>query len=125
MSFKQLTELAQSKLRAKQTSGFISCGQVSAAIETVDGNQYVGVCIDTPSSLGICAERNAAGNMITEGEFQIVKLVALKGEKTVLPCGVCREFLLQLHPENGEIEILQNIDGTTIKLKQLMPQWRE
>ena len=125
MPFKKLTKLAQSKLRPKESSGLISCGQVSAAIETESGNQYAGVCIDTPSSIGTCAERNAAGTMVTEGEFKITKLVALKGNNAVLPCGVCREFLLQLHPENGEMEILQNLEGTTIKLKQLMPYWRE
>ena len=101
----------------------VTCGQVSASFETIKDNHYAGVCIDTPSSIGICAERNAAGNMITEGEFQITRLVAIKGEHAVLPCGVCREFLLQLYLENGDIEILQNLDGTTIKLKQLMPHW--
>lgn len=32
-------------------------GQVAAAILTKKGNIYTGVCLDTASTLGICAER--------------------------------------------------------------------
>lgn len=35
---------------------------------------YTGVCIDTACTLGMCAERNAIANMITNGESKIVKL---------------------------------------------------
>lgn len=35
---------------------------------------YTGVCIDTACTLGMCAERNAIANMITNGEGKIVKL---------------------------------------------------
>lgn len=49
-------------------SPFIEAGEVSAAILTKKGNIYVGVCIDTACTLGMCAERNAIANMITNGE---------------------------------------------------------
>ena len=52
-------------------SPFIDAGGVAAAILTKQGNIYVGVCIDTASTLGMCAERNAIANMITNGESQI------------------------------------------------------
>ena len=58
-------------------SPFIEAGGVAAAILTKKGNIYVGVCIDTASTLGMCAERNAIANMITNGESQIDKVVAV------------------------------------------------
>jgi len=123
VSFEQLFELAQSKLRPTESSGFISCGQVSAAIETSKGNHYVGVCIDTACSIGMCAERNAVGSMLTEGEFQITKLVCIKSNGVILPCGVCRELLMQVHPKNAEMEILADDNGSVVKLSDLMPKW--
>ena len=44
---------------------------------TEQGNIYVGVCIDTACSLGMCAERNAIANMITNGERRIKKIAAV------------------------------------------------
>lgn len=38
---------------------------------------YTGVSIDTCSTLGICAERNAVFNMITNGESIIQKVIAI------------------------------------------------
>ena len=119
----KLVSLAKSKLRNKESSGLVSCGQVAAAIETKSGAIFSGVCIDTACSLGMCAERNAIGTMITEGEFKIVKLVCIKGTKLLLPCGACRELLMQLHPENAELEVLTNFDGSVIQLKELLPNW--
>lgn len=68
---------AKTVQKPKKISPFIEAGSVSAAILTVDGNIYVGVCIDTASTLGMCAERNAIANMITNGESKIDKVVAI------------------------------------------------
>ena len=51
-------------------SPFIEAGVVAAAILTKQGNIYVGVCIDTACTLGMCAERNAIANMIKDGQLQ-------------------------------------------------------
>ncbi|MCJ2378986.1 hypothetical protein LNL84_19535 [Vibrio sp. ZSDZ34] len=119
----KLIALAQSKLRDQEFSGKLSCGQVSSAIETSSGKQFSGVCIDAACSLGICAERNAIGTMVTEGEFEITKLVCIKGTEFILPCGACQELLLQLHPKNSEMDIVTHANGSTMKLKELMPYW--
>lgn len=109
----------------RQISPFIDAGGVSSAILTKKGNIYVGVCIDTACSLGMCAERNAIANMITNGESQIEKIVTIMSNKKVgLPCGSCRELLMQLDQNSGEIEILLDLESkTTIKLKELMSNW--
>lgn len=48
------------------------------------GRIYTGVCIDTCSTLGICAERNAIFNMITNGEHEIDKVLAIMPEGLAL-----------------------------------------
>ena len=75
----QLYEEAKKRLNPRTISPFIEAGGVSAAILTDQGNIYTGVCIDTACSLGMCAERNAIANMITNGENKIVKLVCVMG----------------------------------------------
>ena len=85
----------------------------------------MGVCIDTASALGMCAERNAIANMITNGESQMDKVVAVMPDGRVgFPCGVCREYMMQLDKGSGEIEILLDLDTQkTIRLKELIPEW--
>ncbi len=106
-------------------SPFIEAGGVAAALLTKAGNIYVGVCIDTASTLGMCAERNAIANMITNGESQIDKIVAvMPGGKIGSPCGACREYMMQLDKDSGEIEILLDLESKkTIRLKELIPDW--
>jgi cytidine deaminase len=115
-----------SKVQNSRTvSPFVDAGGVSAAILTKAGNIYVGVCIDTASTLGMCAERNAIANMITNGESQIDKVVAVMPNKKVgSPCGACREYMMQLDKDSGNIEILMDYDTRkTITLKELIPDW--
>ena len=106
-------------------SPFIEAGGVAAAILTKKGNIYVGVCIDTASTLGMCAERNAIANMITNGESQIDKVVAVVPDGRVgAPCGACREYMMQLDKDSGDIEILLDLEAKkTLKLKDLIPHW--
>ena len=110
---------------ARVISPFIEAGGVAAAILTKSGNIYVGVCIDTASTLGMCAERNAIANMITNGESKIGKVVAVMSDGSLgAPCGACREYMMQLDKDSGEIEILLDLESQkTVKLKQLIPNW--
>ena len=106
-------------------SPFIEAGGVAAAILTKAGNIYVGVCIDTASTLGMCAERNAIANMLTNGESQIDKVVAVMPDgKVGPPCGACREYMMQLDKDSGDIEILLDLQTReTVTLKGLTPHW--
>lgn len=111
--------------RNRVISPFIEAGGVAAAILTKAGNIYVGVCIDTASTLGMCAERNAIANMITNGEHQIEKVVAIIEDGSVgSPCGACREYMMQLDKDSGDIEILVDFENRkTVRLKELIPDW--
>ena len=106
-------------------SDSVTAGGVAAAILTTRGNIYTGVCIDTACSLGCCAERNAIGNMITNGEHEIDMLVCIgNNDKIMMPCGACRELLMQLSNYNKNMKILTNLEKkNTITLEKLMPNW--
>lgn len=123
--WEELYDKAKNIRDDREVSGMISAGCVGAAILTKGHNIYTGVCIDTASSLGMCAERNAIANMITNGENEIVKLVCIDSkENTGFPCGACREYLMQLSKNSKNIEILKDKDNNeTIKLEELIPNW--
>ena len=120
-----LYEKALKVQNGRVISPFVDAGGVAAAILTKEGNIYVGVCIDTCCSLGMCAERNAIANMITNGESEIEKVVAVMSDGSVgSPCGACRELMMQLSSESYKIEILIDKEAkTTVTLGEVMPDW--
>ena len=118
-------EKAKEVLQERQISKFIEAGSVAAAIKTVTGNIYVGVCFDTSCSLGMCAERNAIANMITHKDNKIEKVLVITTNGRVLfPCGSCRELMMQLDESAAQIEILMSYPKVkTILLNELLPNW--
>ena len=123
--WKRLYDAALTVRNPRTLSPFMDAGGVAAAILTKTGNIYVGVCIDTSCGMGMCAERNAMANMITCGEQDIDKVVAVMGDGSVgPPCGVCREFMMQLGEGSDNIEILCDLESEkSIRLKELFPNW--
>ena len=123
--WEELYEKAKNIRNPRDVSGMISAGGVGAAILTKNHNIYLGVCIDTASTLGMCGERNAIANMITNGENEIVKLVCVDSKGNVgSPCGACREYMMQLSKNSKDIEILRDINTKEIiKLEELIPDW--
>ena len=73
----KLYEAAKAVLKPREVSKIIDAGGVAAAVESISGKIYVGVCVDTACTLGICAERNAIFNMITNGENAIRRVIAI------------------------------------------------
>ena len=122
----KLYDAAKAVQDAKKISDYVSAGEVSAAIESESGKIYTGVCIDTASTLGICAERNAIFNMITNGEYRIKRVLAILPDgKTGAPCGACRELMVQLMADNyKDVEIMLDYEkGKIIKLGDITPEW--
>ncbi|MCE5257831.1 MAG: cytidine deaminase [Chloroflexi bacterium] len=119
--FDDLYRLAMAVVNPRKLSEDAEAGGVGAAILTVSGNIYTGVCIDTACSMGFCAEHAAAAAMVTAGENQIVKVIAVGWDGHIMsPCGRCREFMSQLHVDNGKAEVMV-AQGTVVKLKGLLP----
>ncbi len=117
---------AMNVLNPREVSPMIEAGGVAAAVESISGNIYVGVCVDTACTLGVCAERNALFHMITNGEDAIRRVIAIDGSgKAIPPCGACREFMTQLMPESYRfIEIMLDYEKERIvTLGDLTPEW--
>ena len=124
--WKEMYSAAKSVLKPERISDFVTAGEVSAAILSKSGKIYTGVCIDTCCTLGICAERNAIFNMITNGEYEIDRVLCIPPvEGKGAPCGACRELMTQLMPESYKnIEIMLDYkSGQVITLGELTPEW--
>lgn len=124
--WEQMYNAAKAVQNARKISDYVSGGEVAAAILSKSGKIYTGVCIDTCSTLGICAERNAIFHMITNGEQEIEKVVAILPDgKSGAPCGACRELMVQLMPDTYKnIEILMDYESERIvTLGELTPEW--
>lgn len=122
--WEELYNKANEVLNPRDVSVNVSAGGVAAAVLSKSGKIYVGVCIDTACSIGMCAERNALSTMITEGESKIDKLICMgSNNNLMMPCGVCREFMMQLDSDNKNAEILTDFNNTVIKLSKLLPNW--
>lgn len=124
--WQELYKAAKHVLKPRDVSKMIEAGGVAAAVESVSGKIYVGVCVDTACTLGICAERNAIFNMLTNGEDSIRRVIAIGREgKAMAPCGACREFMAQLMPEDyRDIEVMMDYDNNKVMtLGELTPEW--
>lgn len=124
--WEEMYRAARSVQNDRRISDYVEAGCVAAAVRSAGGTIYTGVCIDTCSTLGICAERNAIFNMITNGEHEIEKVLAvMPNGRTGAPCGACRELMVQLMPDSYQgIEIMLDYEnGKIVSLGQLTPQW--
>ena len=121
--WKELYDLAKKITNPKDVSDSISAGSVGAAVLSKKGNIYTGICIDTGSSLGMCAERNAISTMFSNGEFEIDRVCSVYYDGTIMPpCGACREFMMQTGSGAKDIEVLVGEDKV-MRLGELLPEY--
>ncbi len=124
--WQEMYEAARAAQNPRRISDYVTCGEVSAAVRSKSGKIYTGVCVDTCSTLGICAERSAVFAMLAAGEQEIDKVLALLPDgSSGAPCGACRELMVQLMPKTYHgIEIMMDTQtGRTMRLGELTPEW--
>ena len=124
--WEDLYESAKNVQNPREVSERIYAGGVAAAIEASSGKIYTGVCVDTSCTLEICAERNARFNMITNGDNEIKRVIAIMSDgKTGAPCGACRELMTQLMPKSYQhVEIMLDYKKEkVVTLGELTPEW--
>lgn len=124
--WKDLYAAARAVLNPRRVSEMMEAGGVAAAIEAESGKIYVGVCVDTACTLGVCAERNAIFNMITNGESGLRRVLAINSKgKALPPCGACRELMTQLMPQDYRgVEVMLDYEKERIvTLGELTPEW--
>lgn len=102
-------------------------GNVAALLVTEDGQRFGGVCIDTASGTGFCAEAAAIGAMVTAGAYRIAEIVAVWRDDderlfVLPPCGRCREFIRSVCADNRRSTVvLGRNDSAT--LHDLLPRY--
>ena len=121
----ELIERARRSLKPHRV-GHRLFGDVASVLTTERGNVYSGVCIDTGSGTGFCAEHAAIAAMVTAGEYRIARIVAVwndeSGRLHVLPpCGRCREFIRQVDPANLDTTVVLSRDESAL-LRDLLPR---
>ena len=122
----EMYKAAKAVRNERRISDYVTAGEVSAAILSKSGKIYTGVCVDTCSTLGICAERSAIFRMLTDGEQEIDKVLCILPDgSNGAPCGACRELMVQLMPgKYYDIEIMLDYASEKIvTLGELTPAW--
>lgn len=123
-TFEELYIKAKEKLNPREISDTVFVGSVAAAILCENNKIYTGICIDSPSSMGFCAEHNAIGAMITDGKSKILKLIAVYKDGTIIPpCGRCREFIKQINSDNDKCEVMIR-KNKIVTISELLPYSR-
>ena len=126
----ELYNAAKKLYHPQYTSSFMYTHHVVSALEAEDGVIYTGFCIRSCSGVGnLCAERVALINMfVNSGQTRIKKIITFRdyppyGNLSV-PCGACREFLMQLSVHNKSAEIMVDFNNREIiTLEDLIPKW--
>ena len=122
----EMYQAAKAVQRPRKVSDYVEAGGVAAAVLSESGRIFTGVCVDTCSTLGICAERNAIFNMLTNGENRITRVLAIMSDGSCgAPCGACRELMVQLMPGRyANVEVLLDYETEKITtLGKLTPEW--
>ncbi len=121
---------AKEQYDPKEVSPFIYAHHVVCAIESENGEIYTGFCFEScVGVLDLCAERTALNMYINSGQTAIKRLITFRDrapfdEGSGMPCGACREFLMQLNIKNKDMEIMVDYSKRkTIKLEKLLPNW--
>lgn len=131
--WEKLYEAARAQYHPEDVSPFVYAHHVVCALEAANGQIFTGFCIEGCSGvMNLCAERVAALNMyVNSGQTAIKRLIAFRDEPprgdiegSGMPCGACREFLMQLSWENRHMEIMTDYASRqTVRLGELMPGW--
>lgn len=123
MTYEEMIELA--KEASNKAYAPYSKFSVGACILTENDKIYTGCNFENSSyGLAICAERNAVGSAILDGERKI-KAVAIYSPNmdNCTPCGACRQVLSEFKCENGLDVIVKIGDGIKVySLDELLPE---
>ena len=96
---------------------------VGAALRAEDGRIFTGCNVEnaafTPTS---CAERTALFKAVSEGHRDFVRIViAGKSEDYCVPCGSCRQVMMEFAPEMEVICLNGQGQAKSFRLRELLP----
>ncbi|GEO68277.1 cytidine deaminase family protein [Levilactobacillus acidifarinae] len=128
--WEQLYQAAKPLYHPEDVNQFIYAHNVVCALQSRSGQIYTGFCVESAcGALNLCAERVALLDMFTHGgETQVQRIISFRDAAPSgvggMPCGVCREALLEFNPANRNTQIMVDYaTRQTITLDELMPNW--
>ena len=123
MNYEDLIKLAEEA--SKNAYAPYSDFAVGACLITENGKIYKGCNFENSSyGLAICAERNAIGTAIADGERKI-KAIAIYSPKmkNCTPCGACRQVLNEFKSEDGLDVVVKTSAGIKVyTIDELLPE---
>jgi cytidine deaminase len=97
--------------------------QVGAALLCKDGTVFTGCNIESPTYLGICAERVALFKAISEGQRDFETIAIVCGTNGACsPCGACRQLLWEFGPN---LEIILDDGSGELVLRRITDYFPE
>ena len=96
---------------------------VGAALECRDGTVFTGCNVENAAyGSTICAERTAIVKAVSEGHRDFVRIaIAGKSKDFCVPCGSCRQVMMEFSPEMEVICINGAGESKTFALRELLP----
>ena len=112
-----LYEAAKKNIVSKEISDFITTGNTSCAILGHNNKIYNGSSITSNSIISCSAEKSAVISMFNDHVLNEL-------EEIIMPSDSSLEYLLELNPDYGNIDILVDLEKNTIlKIKDIIPKW--
>ncbi|MBV8885765.1 MAG: hypothetical protein JO235_17465 [Chroococcidiopsidaceae cyanobacterium CP_BM_RX_35] len=122
MTHQELIERAKTVLGEFQLAQQgLTAGSVSCALMTNKGTIYTGICLDLACGIGFCAEHAAIAEMLKARETVIDYVVAVSSKRIMMPCGRCRELMIQVSKENLKTKVVVDEKSYMI-LRDLLPK---
>ena len=121
-SLKELVERA-ARVRENAHAPY-SHFRVGAALRTTSGNVFAGCNVENASyGATSCAERSAIAAMVAAGEREVAAIaVFTDADPPGMPCGICRQVLLEFGRPGTEIVAASPRDLRRITLERLLPE---
>ncbi|MEA5142745.1 MAG: cytidine deaminase [Oscillibacter sp.] len=96
---------------------------VGAALECGDGTVFTGCNVENAAyGVAICAERTAMTKAVSEGHRDFVRIaIAGKSENFCVPCGICRQMMMEFAPDMEVICLNNKGETKSFKLLELLP----
>ncbi|MBQ2782491.1 MAG: cytidine deaminase [Oscillospiraceae bacterium] len=96
---------------------------VGAALECSDGTVFTGCNVENAAyGSTICAERTAIVKAVSEGHRDFVRIaIAGKSRDFCVPCGSCRQVMMEFSPEMEVICLNGAGESKTFALRELLP----
>lgn len=123
MNYEEMMKIAEEASKRAYTP--YSKFAVGACVLCESGNTYIGCNFENSSyGLTICAERNAVGTAVANGERKINAIAVFSPDmQNCTPCGACRQVLKEFEADGGMDVITKIGDEIRVyKLDELLPE---